>query len=105
MTMDEPRKAARIDFGAAVDSITPRRPKIDKSTTSAAIADAAQAGFTGRSDKVNIDGRSLRKSGRTAQLNIKLRPETKAQFLERAQAFPNTEDFVRHLLSLLNGSE
>ncbi|GLQ58203.1 MULTISPECIES: hypothetical protein [Gluconobacter] len=103
--MDEPRKAARIDFGAAVDSITPRRPKIDKSTTSAAIADAAQAGFTGRSDKVNIDGRSLRKSGRTAQLNIKLRPETKAQFLERAQAFPNTEDFVRHLLSLLNGSE
>lgn len=103
--MNEPRKAAKIDFGSVVDVDTPRRPKIDKSVTSAAIADAAQAGFTGRSDKVHIDGRTLRRSGRSAQLNIKLRPETKSRFLEQAQSFPNTEDFVCHLLSLFKENQ
>lgn len=103
--MNEARKSAKIDFGEFSEISTNDRFKIDKSTTKAGIIDAAEAGFTGRSDKIKIDGRTLRKSGRSAQLNIKLKPETKNRFLRLSQNYTNTEEFVCHLLDIVENNK
>jgi hypothetical protein len=99
--MSEGRQPARIDWGGLAS--TPKvRPAIDPSTSHAALEDAKAAGFSGRAEQAKVDGRSLRRTGRTAQLNIKLRPETRDAFLQAAAKFPDTEQFVAHLLRLLN---
>ncbi|NHO33997.1 hypothetical protein [Acetobacter fallax] len=97
---EEPQRAKLdfSDFGREVQ--TQKRPAVDKATTAAAVDDARRAGFTARSDRVKVDGRSLRRTGRSAQLNIKVKPETRVAFFEMALDFHDTQEFVDHLLML-----
>jgi hypothetical protein len=69
---------------------------------------AEEAGFTTRHaapPPAKIDGRSLRSSNRTAQLNIAVRPETRDRFWRLAQAagLQTGEDFLNRLMDGLSG--
>lgn len=95
---------ASLDFGdavAAVQKASERRPQPDKATKLAAAQDAKEAGFTTRAEVVKIDGRTLRKTGRTAQLNVRVTPATRDAFILASAQFPSTEEFILHLLDLL----
>jgi len=94
-----PKPSVKIDFGAAVAAVPPR-PKIDPVVTQAAVADARQAGFSTRAEPVKIDRRTLRRSNRTEQLNMKLTPAVRDAFQEASLGFATTEEFIEHLLRL-----
>lgn len=101
-TKPVPRRGVAIDFGGAIEAVPPR-PHVDQATTQAAVEDAKKAGFAGRADKVKpakIDRRTLRKSVRTAQLNMKLRPEVRDAFQTASTQFETVEAFIEHLLAL-----
>ncbi len=97
--MTEPKPGLKIDFGAAIEAVSPRS-KVERGTMNAAIEDAKKSGFAGRSDGIKIDRRTLRKSARTAQLNMKLRPEIRDEFHQAALEFDTVEAFIQHLLYL-----
>lgn len=97
--MTGPKQGLKIDFGGAIEAVSVR-PKVERGTTNAAIEDAKIAGFAGRADGVKIDRRTLRKSARTAQLNMKLRPEVRDEFHRAALRFDTIEAFIEHLLEL-----
>jgi hypothetical protein len=97
-----PKRGIAIDFGGAIEAVPPR-PRVDPAVTEAAVEDAKKAGFSGRAEKVKpvkIDRRTLRKSVRTAQLNMKLRPEVRDAFHSAAAQFETVEAFMEHLLAL-----
>jgi hypothetical protein len=94
-----PKPSAKIDFGSAVEA-TPPRPRVSPFVTKAAVDDARQAGFSTRADPVKIDRRSLRRSARTTQLNMKLTPAVRDAFQEASVGFATTEEFVVYLLDL-----
>lgn len=97
--MTEPKRGLKIDFNGAIDAVS-ARPKIERGITNAAIEDAKKEGFAGRADSMKIDRRTLRKSARTAQLNMKLRPEIRDEFHRAALGFETLEAFIEHLLQL-----
>jgi hypothetical protein len=95
------KQFAPLDFGDAVVAVkkaAEHRPQADKATKLAAAQDAKEAGFTTRAEAVKIDGRTLRKTGRTAQLNVRVTPETRDAFILASARFPSTEEFIRYLL-------
>jgi hypothetical protein len=97
-----PKPSFKIDFGAAVQAVPPR-PKVDPVVTRAAVEDARQAGFSTRAEPVTpikIDRRTLRRSARTAQLNMKLTPAVRDAFQAASLDFVTTEEFIEHLLRL-----
>lgn len=101
-TKPAPKRGIAIDSGGAVEAVRPR-PRVDPALTEAAVEDATKAGFSGRAEKVKpakIDRRTLRKSDRTAQLNMKLRPEVRDAFQTAAVHFETVEAFLEHLLVL-----
>ena len=101
-TKPAPKRGIAIDFGGAIEAV-PARPRVDPALTEAAVEDAKKAGFSGRAEKVKstkIDRRTLRKSDRTAQLNMKLRPEVRDAFQNAAMQFETVEAFLEHLLAL-----
>ncbi|MCF3948269.1 hypothetical protein [Acidiphilium iwatense] len=102
--MAEAKQGLKIDFGGAIEAVS-ARPKIERGMTNAAIEDAKIAGFAGRADGVKIDRRTLRKSARTEQLNMKLRPEVRDEFHRAALGFDTVEAFIEHLLELHRNSK
>lgn len=78
---EEPAAKA-LDIAGFAPRTRAARPE-DKAADREATAIAAKAGFSSRSGG-KIDGRTLRRTGRTAQMNIKVEPELKARILERA---------------------
>jgi hypothetical protein len=102
-----PKQGVKIDFGSAVQAAPPR-PRIDPVVTRAAVEDARQVGFSTRAEpaaQVKIDRRTLRRSNRTAQLNMKLTPAVRDAFQEASLGFATTEEFIEHLLRLHNSSK
>jgi hypothetical protein len=95
----KPKTGVKIDFGAAVEAVPPR-PRVDPVIAKAAVADARDAGFSTRAEPVKIDRRTLRRSGRTEQLNMKLSPQVRQAFQEASIGFATTEAFLVHLLDL-----
>jgi hypothetical protein len=95
----KPKTGVKIDFGAAIDAVPPR-PRVDPVITQAAVADARAAGFSTRAETPKIDRRTLRRSGRTEQLNIKLTPAVREEFQAASIGFATTEAFILHLLDL-----
>ena len=67
---------------------------------------AESEGFTSRQSKTQktkiVDGRSLRSTGRTSQLNIAVKTETKNSFWQLAQdgGYSRGEEFLKELLEL-----
>jgi hypothetical protein len=102
--MDEPRKGHRIsldDLATEAVALTSKPKSVTAPTMAAAVADARAAGFTGRADGVKIDGRTLRRTGRTAQINFRVTPETRDAIVKAASSFPSTEDFFKYVLENL----
>lgn len=105
------RKPAGLDLGdLEADFPTKPRPQVstvgtsDSSEKAIAAAAAAEEGFTSRTGTgPKIDGRTLRRTGRTSQLNISVKPETKDAFWRMAEmhGHPNGEEFLLFLLSRL----
>ena len=96
------KPSVKIDFGAAVQAAPPR-PRVDPVVTKAAVEDARQVGFSTRAEPAvpaKIDRRTLRRSNRTAQLNMKLTPAVRDAFQEASLGFATTEEFIEHLLHL-----
>lgn len=100
------REPAKLDFGG-IQSFGPTKEKTKRKASDVssekqiAAAVAAEEGFTPRTGTTpRIDGRTLRKTGRTAQLNISVKPETKDRFWETAQSngYSNGEEFLLFLL-------
>ena len=102
--MAEPRKGHRFnldELASEAVALTSKPKTVSAPTMAAAVADARAAGFTGRADGVKIDGRTLRRTGRTAQLNFRVTPETRDGIVKAASAFPSTEEFFRYVLEHL----
>ena len=100
------RKPATLNFGNLDTSPKPKGTIQEKSSKKREMSDvatiAAKEGFTSRSGfTAKVDGRTLRKTGRTSQLNISVKPETKSKFWETAHAygFSNGESFLLELLA------
>ena len=101
------REPAKLDFGGIEGFETGKKSTDSKPTDMSkskqiAAEAAVQEGFTPRSGTApKIDGRSLRKTGRIAQFNISVKPETKDEFWRAAQknGYSNGEEFLLFLLS------
>lgn len=93
------RKRAGLDFGD-LDDFKPKEPKPAVKEVAKKIAQ--EEGFTSRQPaKPKIDGRSLRATGRNAQLNMAVKQETKDRFWQMAQeeGFSTGEDFLIDLMN------
>lgn len=103
------RKRGGLDI--SIESITSDfKPRPQPHTTSSEPAGvtATEAGFTTRHAPQNatkIDGRSLRSTNRTAQLNIAVHNETRDRFWTLAQAtgVQTGEDFLLRLMDTFVG--
>ena len=81
--MPDTRSAIKLDFTTGLEALPPR-PKMDAATTEASLDAGRQLGFSGRTPKNIVDGRSLRSKGAHAQLNLKVTPEDKARIVMEA---------------------
>ncbi|MFQ5535187.1 MAG: hypothetical protein ACE5EM_10260 [Sphingomonadales bacterium] len=85
------------------------RSQSPKSPTELSERSAEEAGFTTRHvpPPSKIDGRSLRSSNRTAQLNIAVSPQTKDRFWRLAQTagVQTGEDFLNRLMDGFTGRQ
>lgn len=114
MMIDDERKRASL-FGAApeepttlnLDRFSPKpAPKVDAQTIDAVSKDA---GFTTKHAKTKKkpDGRRLKKSLRTSQFNVRLKPETAERFWSGAEAqdLEYADDFLSYLLDIYDAGE
>lgn len=92
--------------GLNLDRFTPKpAPSVD---AEAVEAISEEAGFTAKHAKPTTkapkkrDGRSLKKSPRTSQFNVRLKPETSNRFWDGAEkeGMEYADDFLAHLLDL-----
>lgn len=91
--------------GLNLDRFTPKpAPQVD---AEAVEAISEEAGFTAKHAKApkKRDGRSLKKSPRTSQFNVRLKPETSNRFWDGAEkeGMEYADDFLTHLLYLYDG--
>ncbi|NKB55064.1 MAG: hypothetical protein GKS00_01900 [Alphaproteobacteria bacterium] len=86
------------------ESLEPARRTAGQSGFTARHAPPAPAGGT---TEARIDGRSLRATDRTAQLNIAVHPATRDRFwtLARAAGVRTGEDFLKRLMDGFLGRE
>lgn len=109
MTRERPNTF--VPAGDPLDNVSEFQPRIVRPTTDPKEAEkvAAEIGFTAREAKGAqeaptqkiIDARSLRKTSRTAQLNISVSPGTKERFWQFAIA-DRHETGEQALLALLD---
>lgn len=99
------RERAKPNFGDLGD-FSPSHPKPKQKQPKKEIevkarTVATEEGFTSRATKPKVDGRTLRATGRTTQLNMAVKPETRDIFWQSAKdkGFTNGEEFLLHLLS------
>ncbi|TRD15464.1 stability/partitioning determinant [Palleronia caenipelagi] len=91
------RERAGLNLGN-LDDFKPQKPKPIEKQPAEQVA--REEGFTSRQPKAfpeaKIDGRSLRATGRKAQLNMAVKPATKDRFWSMAQAhgFTAGEEFL-----------
>ena len=104
----EPRRQA-AGLGGLIDDVTtqPKKKKPAAATVSQIAKDAAkETGFSQRATGPKVDGRTLRATGRSAQLNMSVKPETRERFWQFAHAhgFTAGEDALLHLLKIADDS-
>jgi hypothetical protein len=83
---DLPDTLVQEDDGLDVTGFAPRSRRSTTPTQARAVkAVAIERGFTREIQSERLDGRSLRRTGRTLQINIKCTPETRRQLFEVCQ--------------------
>ncbi|KKJ75228.1 hypothetical protein WH95_19615 [Kiloniella litopenaei] len=95
------RERATLDLDDLSDfKAKPPKKKLQKEVAEKV---ATEAGFTSRHSKPKpkVDGRSLRATNRTAQLNMSVKQETRDDFwtLASEQGFNTGEDFLIELMN------
>ncbi|MBF0248347.1 MAG: hypothetical protein HQL36_09805 [Alphaproteobacteria bacterium] len=100
--MSDDRKRGGLDMTGDTAEFTAfkPRPSVAPDSLEPARQSADASGFTARHAKPQIDGRKLRASRRTAQLNIAVHPDTKDRFwfLAHATGANSGEEFLQRLL-------
>ena len=98
--MAEERKVARLDLGAF-------KPKtgqpFDPARDQAAITAGKQHGFSGRAESEKVDGRTLRRKGKT-QMNMRVSLGVQNAFKQVVSEFPDTDSCLAHLINLYQRS-
>lgn len=91
----------------ALDDFKPRQkpkksPKAQNLEKTETAARAVQSGYRSREPGKKIDGRTLRRTGRTEQLNIRVEPAIKDRFLilSKKSQFHASGEFLEMLLDL-----
>ena len=102
------RKPSGLDlgnFGKPAERVQKSRKSVPANEIKAVAQEIAhQEGFTTRQPVKKIDGRTLRRTNRKAQLNMAVNVTTKDRFWSKAHErdFKVGEDFLNHLLDLLD---
>jgi hypothetical protein len=98
--MAEERKVARLD-------LTVFKPKaasmVDPAQDRAAVEEGKRHGFTGRAEVEKIDGRTLRRKGKT-QMNMRLSLGVQHNFKLIMAEFPDADTCLAHLIDLYRRS-
>jgi hypothetical protein len=97
------KKFAALDFNEAVETVraaTAARKPVAPALKAEAARNAHAAGFVTRAEPVKVDGRSLRKTGRTAQLNIRVKPAMRDRFVSQAAEYDSAEAYLEYLMDL-----
>lgn len=96
------------DSGLNLDRFAPKKaPQLDAKVVESI---SKEAGFTTthapkKPETIKRDGRKLKKSLRTSQFNVRLKPQTAERFWVGAekQEFEYADDFLEYLLKLYEG--
>lgn len=105
MTNENTRKRAKLDFSDFDDFEPKPKPKAPPKVQQE-VAEAA--GFTSRQQTAKpqdkVDGRTLRATGRTVQMNMAVKAETKNEFWRLLQEAGHTrgEEFLLDLMENWN---
>ena len=94
--MAEERKVARLDLAGFKPKTT---PPVHPTQDRAAIIAGRQHGFSGRAEAEKIDGRTLRRKGKS-QMNMRVSLGVQNDFKQLASEFPDADACLAHLLDL-----
>lgn len=99
--MSEPaHKPVRLELGAFKPKVAaPVSPTQEKE----GIAQARQHGFTSRADGEKLDGRTLRRKGKT-QMNMRVSEPVRTAFLRISTDFPDADACMARLIELYRAS-
>jgi len=99
--MPEPaHKPVRLELGSfkpkAAAPVTPEQER-------QGIAQARQQGFTSRGDVEKLDGRKLRRKGKT-QMNMRVSEQVRSAFLQISMDFADADACLAQLIELYRAS-
>lgn len=94
--MGDERKVARLDLSGFKPKTT---PTISPDQDREAVQEGKRLGFTGRAEHEKIDGRHLRRKGKT-QMNMKISPGVQHEFRQILADFSDADACLAHLIKL-----
>jgi hypothetical protein len=99
--MSEERKAAKLDLSG----FKPRAPMtLDPIQEREALEQGKRLGFTSRAEVPKIDGRTLRKRGKS-QMNMRLSPVVQHDLKIVVSEFADADACIAHMLELYRQSQ
>ncbi|MDE2458799.1 MAG: hypothetical protein KGL20_06140 [Rhodospirillales bacterium] len=94
--MAEDRKVAKLDLSGFKPKTA---PVVNAVQDRLAVEEGIRHGFTGRADTQKIDGRTLRRKGKT-QMNMRVRPDVQDDFKRIVLDFPDADACLAYLIGL-----
>lgn len=97
---EQAHKPVRLELGAfKPKAAAPVSPAQERE----GIAQARQHGFTSRADGEKLDGRTLRRKGKT-QMNMRVSEPVRTAFLQISMNFPDADACMARLIELYRAS-
>lgn len=94
--MTEDRKVAKLDLSGFKPKTS---PVVNPAHDRIAVEEGKRLGFTGRAEPQKIDGRTLRRKGKT-QMNMRVSLDVQNDFKRIAVDFPDADACLSHLIGL-----
>ena len=98
--MAEDRKIAKLDLSGFKPKSA---PVVTPAQDREAVEEGTRHGFTGRAETQKIDGRTLRRKGKT-QMNMRVSPDVQNNFKLVVTEFPDADACLAHLIDLYRRS-
>lgn len=98
--MAEDRNIAKLDLSGFKPKTA---PVVSAAQDRAAVEEGKRHGFTGRAETQKIDGRTLRRKGKT-QMNMQVSPDVQNDFKRVVVDFPDADACLAHLINLYRRS-
>ncbi len=98
--MADDRKIAKLDLSGFKPKSA---PVVTAAQDRAAVEEGKRHGFTGRAETQKIDGRTLRRKGKT-QMNMRVSPDVQNDFKMVVAEFPDADACLAHLINLYRQS-